>query len=80
MIKYKQDKSKRNNAWKNDAKRADKLIFYCPDCSCCFEKLIAKHWIHIGSTYDIIYLQDFPSYCKQKEICPKCKESKRSGR
>lgn len=55
-----------------DAKRTDKYVKYCPKCNQCFEfDLVAtKSYKNARQIYH--YYNDFPSYGKERKICPKC--------
>ena len=58
----------RKHAWKVDAKRADKYIKYCPKCKRCYEQMFRHTWQQLT----IVYLENFPSYGKEKLICDDC--------
>tara|TARA_Y100000592_G_scaffold50078_1_gene79333 strand:+ start:21698 stop:21919 length:222 start_codon:yes stop_codon:yes gene_type:complete len=73
MIKYKQQLALKRHGWKADAKRADKLIYYCCSCKKCWETIEARSYMKSGNYHTIIYLHDFPTYGKQKQTCPNCK-------
>lgn len=69
-IKYKQYYAIKRNGWKNDAKNADKRIKYCPSCKRCYEMLEKSY--HYAN--NIVYLDNFPSYKKERRICTYCVE------
>ena len=50
---------------KVDSRRADEFIKYCTVCRKCWE--IPRHWKRPLSVYD-----NFPSYGKEKKVCPLC--------
>jgi hypothetical protein len=60
-------RSSQNN--NNEAKLADRRIKYCKSCSRC--------WMKIRST-EFRHYNDFPSFGKEKVICPLCKKSRGS--
>ena len=56
-----------------DAKRTDKHVKYCPICTKCFEfDMIATKSYLENARMVYHYYDDFPSYGKEREICPKC--------
>lgn len=50
----------------NEAKLADRRIKYCKSCLKC--------WMKIKT--NIMHYDDFPSFGKEKVICPPCKQSR----
>lgn len=67
-VKYKQYEANRKNGWKNDAKNADENIKYCTSCERCYE-LVDKHFSY---AYNLVYLDDFPTYKKERRKCEYC--------
>ena len=55
-----------------DARLADQRVKHCLVCSVCWEAPNSKKKRQVMRTN---YYENFPSYGKQKETCPKCKES-----
>jgi hypothetical protein len=54
-----------------DARLADQRVKHCLICSICWEEPNSKKKRKVTRTN---YYEDFPSYGKPKEICPKCRE------
>mgnify|MGYP003123761655 CR=1 FL=1 len=67
---------KGRQAYKQDAKKADKHIKYCKSCKRCWEVDETKS---NGSYYKskkvqhILFYEDFPLLGRKREICEKCK-------
>ena len=55
-----------------DARLADQRVKHCLICSVCWEAPNSKKKRQVMRTN---YYENFPSYGKPKETCPKCKES-----
>ena len=55
-----------------DARLADHRVKHCLVCSICWEAPNSKKRREVMRTN---YYENFPSYGKPKETCPKCKES-----
>lgn len=64
----------------NLAKKADEKIAHCESCNVCWEadNNIATRFDKETGKYKkrvaYLYYEDFPTYGKQKETCPKCLE------
>jgi len=52
------------NKYQKDSEQADEDIYVCPKCGICWEKnaLLEKTF----------YYEDFPTYRKERKVCPKC--------
>jgi len=64
------------DASKVEGKRTDENIKYCEQCDCCWEldKYLSKQGNNISLKRNIYhYYEDFPTYGKKREICPRCK-------
>jgi hypothetical protein len=59
-----------------EGKHTDERIKYCKYCNCCWEKdyYQSQQKNNSSSGKNIYrYYKDFPTYGKEKEKCPKCK-------
>lgn len=61
--------NERNYA-KNDAKKADRNIYFCTSCNTCWE-IIGKNQGY--SKNSVSYYENFPTYGKIKKQCIRCK-------
>lgn len=73
--KLRQSNFSKNTRNMFDAKRTDKHIKHCPTCGQCYEldftsTKLSQRRNKTSKVYH--YYNDFPTYGKKEEICPKC--------
>jgi len=61
------------NYWKNDSKKADKVVKYCKGCQKCWEFWTEQRGPKRERTKMLYIYADFPAYGKEKKLCPMCK-------
>tara|TARA_Y100001938_G_C8028666_1_gene399409 strand:- start:796 stop:1086 length:291 start_codon:yes stop_codon:yes gene_type:complete len=59
-----------------DAKLTDKLVRHCRGCGMCWEYdrgYCRSSGARLRGTISVRWMKNFPTYGKQKELCPSCK-------